>query len=273
MMKVNKMIVSTLAVLILLVGVAVPLIGMMANTTGEPVYSDNSSYDYKMAKSTNLTSAITIEKTADGYTYNGSAPASGTAVVSNTMTFAFTTAPTIVYVSGGTAGSSAVAWSTGDKLVFSGTSWTFTPGADSESPALSGTFKWIYYPDDSGTYVKASGGVNVDDRSEIVTYGALSTTKRCVTTGTLTSLSVLYGVSVDESTAVTVTSEESGYTNAVTSVMVGNATVAQNLIVPLQYTSDMEASTLTGLVGIIPVILIAALIMGVVFRVVLNKED
>lgn len=272
-MNIAKIMVSVLAVVIMLMAVAIPIISTMSENTGTPEYEDNATYDYKMAKSTKLTSAITIAKTADGYTVNGAAATSGTAVVADTIAIQITTGVGWLYTDGETTTMSQTAWTTGDTLVFNANSWTYTPDDDSEASAASGTFSWIYYPDTSGTYVKATTGVYVDSDSEIVTYGLLSTTKQCVTTGTIDDLEILYANGVIGGTAITVDSTESDYTNSVTSVKVGNATVGQNLIVPLKYTSDIEPSLTTNLVNIIPVILVAALIIGIVYAALLRRSE
>lgn len=272
-MKVIKVMMPVVATIILLMAVALPLISTMSENTSDPEYSDNESYDYKMAKSTKLSSAVTIEKTADAYTLNGTAMTSGQAVVASSVVVAVTTGVGFLYTDGETTTMSQTAWTTGDKLVFNGNAWTYTPAQASEASAASGTFDWIFYPDSTGEYVKTTSAVYVDDNSEVVTYGLLSTTKQCVTTGTVSGLSVLYGNGVSSSTAVTITSEETDYTNTLSSVKVGNGTVTQNMIVPLEYTSDMTPTLTTSIVEIIPVVLVVALLIGIIAAVLIKRTE
>ena len=139
--------------------------------------------------------------------------------------------------------------------------------------AVSGTFSWIYYPDSSGTYVKSSGPVYMDSNAQIVTVGFVSTTKQLVTTGTVSGLTILYGNAAQLGSSITITSEKTDYTNTLTSVMVGNATVGQTLIVPVDYTSDIEPSITTSLVGLIPLVLVVALLVGIVYHALLRREE
>lgn len=278
MMKTSQLIAAVLGVVILLCGVVVPLIAHMNETTGDPVYSDNESYAAKMAKATSLGSAITLEKTADGVTVNGTATTSYTIVSSSIAINIGSTAVSWIHTNGADAATTGnLNWSTGDTLTFTGTAWTLTPAQNSETTAASGTFSWIFYPSDDGAYIRANtestGAVNVDDGAEVVAFGFLSTTKQCVLTGTVASLSILYGAASTAGSSIAISSEESGYTNSLESVIVGNATHALQVIVPLQYTSGMNASIVTTLVGILPVLIIAALIISIGYKIVSERGE
>lgn len=275
-MKTSQLIAAVLGVVILLCGVVVPLIAHMNETTGDPVYSDNESYATRMAKATSLGSAITLEKTADGVTANGVAKTDYVIVASSIAVNVGSTAVIWIHT-GETTTTGTLSWTTGDKLVFNGSAWTLTPAQDSQTTAASGTFSWIFYPSNDGVYIRANtestGAVNVDDGAEVVAFGFLSTTKQCVLTGTVASLSILYGASSVAGSSIAISSEESGYTNSLESVMVGNATHALQVIVPLQYTSGMNASIVTTLVGILPVLIIAALVISIGYRIVSERGD
>ena len=272
MKGVNATIMSTVAVLILLLAVAIPVIGMMSENTGDPVYSQNEGD--RMAKATSLASPITVAKTADGVTVNGTATTSYTIVSSSIAINVGSSAVSWIHTNGADAATTGnLNWSTGDTLTFTGTSWSLTPAAGSSMTAVSGTFSWIYYPDSNGTYVKSSGPVFVDSNAQIVTVGFVSTTKQLVTTGTVSGLTVLYGNASQLGSAIVITSEKTDYTNTLTSVMVGNATVGQTLIVPVDYTSDIEPSITTSLVGLIPLVLVVALLVGIVYHALLRREE
>lgn len=276
MMKTSQLIAAVLGVVILLCGVVVPLIAHMNETTGDPVYSDNESYAAKMAKATSLGSAITLEKTADGVTANGVATTDYVIVASSIAVNVGSTAVNWIHT-GETTTTGTLSWTTGDKLIFNGTAWTLTPAQGSETTAASGTFSWIFYPSNDGAYIRANtestGAVNVDDGAEVVAFGFLSTTKQCVLTGTVASLSILYGAASTAGSSIAISSEESGYTNSLESVTVGNATHALQVIVPLQYTSGMNASIVTTLVGILPVLIIAALIISIGYKIVSERGE
>lgn len=276
MMKTSQLIAAVLGVVILLCGVVVPLIAHMNETTGDPVYSDNESYAAKMAKATSLGSAITLEKTADGVTANGVATTDYVIVASSIAVNVGSTAVNWIHT-GETTTTGTLSWTTGDKLIFNGSAWTLTPAQGSATTAASGTFSWIFYPSDDGAYIRANtestGAVNVDDGAEVVAFGFLSTTKQCVLTGTVASLSILYGAASTAGASIAISSEESGYTNSLESVMVGNATHALQVIVPLQYTSGMNASIVTTLVGILPVLIIAALVISIGYRIVSERGE
>lgn len=275
-MKTSQLIAAVLGVVILLCGVVVPLIAHMNETTGDPVYSDNESYAARMAKATSLGSAITLEKTADGVTANGVATTDYVIVASSIAVNVGATAVLWIHT-GETTTTGTLSWTTGDKLIFSGSAWTLTPAQSSETTAASGTFSWIFYPSDDGAYIRANtestGAVYVDDGAEVVACGFLSTTKQCVLTGTVASLSILYGAASIAGATISIDSEESGYTNSLESVMVGNATHALQVIVPLQYTSGMNASIVTTLVGILPVLIIAALVISIGYRIVSERGE
>lgn len=276
MMKTSQLIAAVLGVVILLCGVVVPLIAHMNETTGDPVYSDNESYAAKMAKATSLGSAITLEKTADGVTANGVATTDYVIVASSIAVNVGATAVVWIHT-GETTTTGTLSWTTGDKLIFNGSAWTLTPAQNSETIAASGTFSWIFYPSDDGAYIRANtestGAVYVDDNAEVVACGFLSTTKQCVLTGTVNGLSILYGAASIAGASIAISSEESGYTNSLESVMVGNATHALQVIVPLQYTSGMNASIVTTLVGILPVLIIAALVISIGYKIVSERAD
>lgn len=278
MMKTSQLIAAVLGVVILLCGVVVPLIAHMNETTGDPVYSDNESYAARMAKATSLGSAITLEKTADGVTANGVATTDYVIVASSIAVNVGSTAVNWIHTNGtDPATTGNLSWTTGDKLVFNGSAWTLTPAQSSETTAASGTFSWIFYPSVDGAYIRANtestGAVNVDDGAEVVACGFLSTTKQCVLTGTVAGLSILYGAASTAGASIAITSEESGYTNSLESVMVGNATHALQVIVPLQYTSGMNPSIVTTLVGILPVLIIAALIISIGYKIVSERGE
>ena len=272
MKGVNTTIMTTVAVLILLLAVAIPVIGLMSENTGDPVYSQNEGD--RMAKATSLSSPITLAKTADGVTVNGTASTSYTIVSSSIAINVGATAVSWIHTNGADAATTGnLSWTTGDTLAFTGTTWSLTPGQGSSTTAASGTFSWIYYPDSSGTYVKSSGPVYVDSNAQIVTVGFLSTTKQIVTAGTVSGLTALYGNASALGNAITITSERTDYTNTLTSVMVGNATVGQTLIVPVDYTSDMEPTITTSLVGLIPLVLVVALLVGIVYHTLMRREE
>lgn len=276
MMKTSQLIAAVLGVVILLCGVVVPLIAHMNETTGDPVYSDNESYASRMTKATSLGSAITLEKTADGVTANGTATTDYVIVASSIAVNVGATNVLWIHT-GETTTTGSLPWTTGDKLIFNGSAWALTPAQNSETTAASGTFSWIFYPSDDGAYIRANtestGAVNVDDRAEVVAVGFLSTTKQCVVTGTVASLSILYGAANTAGSTISIDSEESGYTNALSSVMVGNATHSLQVIVPLQYTSGMNPGIVTTLVGILPVLIIAALIISIGYKIVSDRGD
>lgn len=275
-MKTSQLIAAVLGVVILLCGVVVPLIAHMNETTGDPVYSDNESYAARMAKATSLGSAITLEKTADGVTANG-VETTDYVIVASSIAVNVGATNVLWIHTGETTTTGSLPWTTGDKLIFNGSAWTLTPAQDSETTAASGTFSWIFYPSDDGTYIRANtestGAVYVDDGAEVVAYGFLSTTKQCVLTGTVASMSILYGAANTAGASIVINSEESGYTNSLESVMVGNATHTQQVIVPLQYTSGMNASIVTTLVGILPVLIIAALVISIGYRIVSERGE
>ena len=272
MKGVNTTMMSTVAVLILLLAVALPVIGLMSENTGEPVYSQNDGD--RMAKATSLASPITLAKTADGVTVNGSASTSYTIVSSSIAINVGTTAVSWIHTNGADAATTGnLNWSEGDVLTFTGTTWTLTPAEGSSITAVSGSFSWIYYPDASGTFVKSTGPVYIDSNKEFVTVGFLSTTKMMVTTGTVSGLTALYGNASQLGNTIFINSEKTDYTNTVTSVMAGNATVGQTMIVPVDYTSDMEQGILSNIVGLIPVILVVALLVGIVYHALLRREE
>lgn len=276
-MKTSQLIAAVLGVVILLCGVVIPLIAHMNATTGEAVYSDNESYTAKMAKATSLGSAITLENTADGVTANGEVTTSYVIVSSSIAVNVGNTNTLWIRTGESSTTTGTLPWTTGDKLVFNGSSWTLTPGEGSETVAASGTFSWIFYPNDEGTYIwantESTGAVNVDDRAEVVAFGFLSTTKQCVVTGTVASLSILYGAANTAGSSIAIDSEDSGYTNALSSVIVGNATHSLQVIVPLQYTSGMNPGIVSTLVGILPVLLVAALVVGIGYRIVSERAE
>ena len=277
-MKTTQMIASILGVIILLMAVAVPLIANMEANTGSPVMTDNQAYEYKMAKATSLSSAITLEKTADGVTADGVATTAYVIVTDSIAVNVAATGTNWIHTNGDNPTTTGnLAWTTGDKLVFNGNTWNLTPAQGSETVAASGTFSWIYFPSDSGKYIKANtestGAVKVDRGAVVVTVGFLSTTKQCVTTGTIASLSVLYGNANTAGNAIVIDAEKDGYTYDLTSVTVGTATHSQQVIVPLQYTSDIAPTITTTLVGIMPVLLIAALVIGIGYRIIASRME
>lgn len=269
-MKLTNMILSTIAVLILLMAVAIPIIGSMQNSTMTPVYSDNEIGEgsYKMAKATTWT--FSAEKAAGGATSGGEQIPVGFVIVSDTFSCQVTSSGLMCQA----MSSDRLSQVAPDTLTISGNRWTMYD--ESDDLTYTNTFSWIFYPSEAGTYMKAVAPVNVDDRSEIVTYGYSTAEGRAVLKGSIASgMSVVFSSYAVTNMAVNAT--ESGYTNVLESVSfhTGNSTDVtdtNNLIVPIKYTTDMTSdNVLSSIVSFIPVILVVALLIGIVGQVVFKR--
>lgn len=267
-MKIASTIVGVTAVLILLMAVALPIITDMQQSSTDPIYSDNASEGYKMSKSN--TGSIVVTKTSDGVTAGGSAVSSGYAIVSSSMALQVTSSGFTVIASGLVQACNTQ----GDTMTISGSSWSLAYTADTAQTA-SGSFSWIFIPNDSGTYLNATAPVFVDDDSEIVVYGTAANSGRLVAKGTIDGgLSTVFKYTSGTAT-YSVSSEETGYSNtlnSVTATLQGSTATFTSMIVPVEYTTGYEESTMSTLVGIIPVILVTALIIAVVARVLPEME-
>lgn len=279
-MNLVKMLTMTVVTIVLLCVVVIPITASMSEQTEEKVYSDNESYAYKMAKGTSYTG--TIAKTSDGFTLGGTAVSSELLIVSSTAAFRIydnsgtmtadflykKTDSTYGYINGG-------AMAAGSTLVFNNATWTYTPaeGSTVQTAPVSYSFDWVFYPSETGSYIRTSQPVNVDSGKEFVSFSFVGS--HSVVGGSLTDRTVLY--KSDSSRDPTVAYEASGYTNTLTSVKITNGgseySQSANLIVPLEYTSDVQQTIVTTLVTIIPVLLVVSLIVAIVMAVISKKED
>lgn len=270
----------TVVTIVLLCAVVIPITSSMSNQTEERVYSDNESYAYRMAQGKSYTG--TIAKTADGFTLGGTAVSTELLIVSSTAAFRIyensgsmaadflykKTDSTYGYINGG-------AMAAGSTLAFSNSTWTYTPaeGSTVQTTAVSYSFDWVFYPSETGSYIRTSQPVNVDSGKEFISFSFVGS--HSVVGGSLTDRTVLY--KSDSSRDPTVVYEASGYTNTLTSVKITNGgseySQSANLIVPLEYTSDMKQTIVTTLVTIIPVLLIVALIVALAMTVISKRED
>lgn len=266
--------------IVLLCAVVIPITASMAENTEEKVYSDNETFSYKMAKGTSYSG--TIAKTADGFTLGGTAVSSELLLISSTAAFRIydnsgtmtadflykKTDTTFGYINGG-------AMAEGSTLVFNKTTWTYTPAENStvQTTPVSASYDWIYFPSETGSYIRTSQPVNVDSGKEFISFSF--TGSHSVVGGTLTDRTVLY--KSDSSRDPTVAYEASGYTNNLTSCKITNGgseySQSSNLIVPLEYTSGVQQTIVTTLVTIIPVLLIVALIVALVMAVISKREE
>lgn len=269
-MKIVQVIAGTLAALILLMAVAVPIIANMEENTADPVYSDNAVGDgYKMAKSS--TASIVVAKTSDGVTAGGSAASTGYAIVSSSMALTVTSTGFTVISSGLVQACNTA----GDTMTISGSSWSLAyTDSDSASQTATGTFSWIYLPDTSGEYVNTSAPVFVDDDSEIVIYGTAANSGRLVAKGTIESGMDTVFKYTSATATYSISSEESEYTNtlsSVTATLSGSTSSFTTFIVPVEYTSDLQPSLTTSLVSLTPVILVVALLIGIIGATLVKK--
>lgn len=270
-MKIANTIIGVTAVLILLMAVAVPIITDMQQSSTDPVYSENATGDgYLMSK--NSTGSIVVTKTSDGVTAGGEAVTTGYAIVTSSMVLQVTSSGFTVVSSGLVQACNTAT----DAMTISGSSWSLAyTDSDSAAQTATGTFSWIYLPDEDGTYLNATAPVFVDGDSEIVVYGTAANAGRLVAKGTIDGgLSTVFKYTSGTAT-YSVSSEETDYTNtlnSVTATLQGSTATFTSMIVPVEYTTGYEESTMSSLVGIIPVILITALIVAIVARVLPNLE-
>lgn len=281
-MNIVKLTMGAVIAIVLIMVLVVPITGEMAKNTGTPTYSENSDYNYKMAYDTKSTANIV--RTADGFTVNGTAVTSSYMIMTDTVTLqilagsgSVTGANCLIKTGENTVQFMALAaMAEGTSLRFSGSSWTYTPASGSTvvTSAVTSPFSWVFYPDENGDYIRCSQPVKVDSSAKIAAFGFTSVTGHSVSYGTVSDLAVVYTSDGTNTAKVTYTAD--GYTNNVTDVTVihsgSETSQGANLIVPLQYTSGMEDSITTTLVMIIPVLLIASLVIGIVIRVLNNRD-
>lgn len=279
-MNIIKMLTMTVVTIVLLCAVVIPITSSMAQETEEKVYSNNETYSYRMARGTSYSG--TIAKTDSGFTLGGTAVSSELLIVSSTAAFRIydnsgtmtadflykKTDSTFGYINGGAMGA-------GSTLVFNKTTWAYTPaeGSTVQTAPVSYSFDWVFYPSETGSYIRTSQPVNVDSGREFISFSFVGS--HSVVGGSLTDRTVIY--KSDSSRDPTVVYEASGYTNTLTSVKITNGgseySQSANLIVPLEYTSDVQQTIVTTLVTIIPVLLIVALLVAVVIGVISKRED
>ena len=281
-MNIAKTIAGVLAAVILLMAVALPIIDSLDEGASTRVYSENAVGEgaFKMAKAGSAPQTFTYVMGTDGSTLNGSPVAPGHLIVTDTLYMKIGDdnhllveaihegAPTLINCQ-----------TDGDTLVVSGNTWTITKTAVSEEGLTnaSGTFSWIFYPSDTGTYLRTSAPVYVDDSGEIVSFGHTAAEGRAILKGTISrGMEVVMDYYKVTNISISSTDTDTG-SNTLNSITfkAGSSTVTNtaNLIVPLEYTSGFEKGIVNSLVGLIPVILVVALLVGIVYTALLRREE
>lgn len=279
---------AVLAGVILLMAVVIPITGAMGQLSETPVHSDNEMEegDYKMAYANALPSSgtIVISDTAEGVTLKvGSGAAEllteRRAVITDTCMV--TASPGLseavaIYMNDGSFHNFFVTGD-GDSITFSRSTWTINKVAEEKSPqTITGTYSWIYYPDADGEYLHASAPVYVDSGKTIVAGGAIYGSEgRAVLRGTLANMAVLYSY-YDNARISGIDYEEDDRTNVLNSITVisgADSHTFTDFIVPLEYTSGAETSIASSLVFLVPVLLAASLLIGIVYRFVIDRRE
>lgn len=280
-MKAANTIVGVLMVLILLMAVAVPIISEMETQAEDPVYSQNSVGSGKlMEKSTSL--SLVLAKTESGITAGGTAVSSGYTIVSSSLIGTVTDAGSlaVVYKADNTVAYHIMS-NVGSTLTFSGSSWTLDSSAtvDEVSTDLdaTSTFSYVFHEDADGDWLRTTAPVFVDGDSTFYAYGFTRDTGRLLASGTIDSgLTAVFNY-YNNSPTFTIGATETDYTNTLNTVSLATSGGASgsltDFIVPVDYTTGYSASIVSTLIGIMPVILLAALVTAVVFRMIAKRED
>lgn len=277
---------AVLAGIILLMAVVIPITGAMGQLSEKPVHSENAleTGDYMMTYKNALPASgtIVISDTEDGVTMKvGSAAAQAIPetriIITDTCLLTILSGSAVtVYESDGSF-HNVITTADGDSITFSRSTWTIkhTPEGGSQQ-TVRGTFSWIYYPDDDGEYLHANAPVYVDSGEEIVAGGATyNGSGRTLLRGTLADMDVVYSF-YGNASVTEVSYEKQDRTNVLNSISVvagGTSTTLTDFIVPLEYTSGAEASVASSLVFLVPVLLAAALIIGIVYRFVIDRRE
>lgn len=277
---------TVLAAVIIMMAVVLPITSAMGALTQDPEHSDNEirEGDYRMALSTSLTSKqkIVIADTAEGVTFKlGSAAAqtvSATrAVIGDTILITISPNAAVTIYEMDDSFSHIITTVDGDTITLAGNTWTIVHTPEGQSAqTIKGTFKWLYFPSETGEYLHANAPVFVDKGSEILAGGATySSGARTVVRGTLDHMEVVYSY-YDNARNAQANYEPSGYTNSLASVSVlagGSYVTLTDFIVPFEYTSGMSESLVSTLVFLIPLIMVAALIVAVCYMYVIDRRE
>lgn len=278
-MKIANTILGVVVVVILLMAVAIPIISDMQEQSAEPVYSDNATGSGKlMAKDTSL--SLVLAKTESGVTAGGTAVAAGYTIVSSSLIAQVTEAGNLamIYKAGGSVSMHTMA-NAGSTLTFSGSSWTLDSSTTADETTTdvdaTATFTYVFHESATGKWLKTTAPVFADGGSTIYTYGFELSTGRLLASGTINGgLTPVFNY-YNNSPSFTVSAEETDYTFTLNSIGLttsgGGSATLTNVIVPVEYTSGYTENTLSSIIGIIPILLLTALIIGVVYRVIINK--
>lgn len=284
-----KLAVSAIVGVILLMALAVPIFSVAAESSSSPVYGDNETYIEKMARGTSYRGTITVDVAGEGasddvYMLNGTAMTTSKIFVTDKILIEIRPASNVsnhVVLLDATAATEGAQrahfnMNAGDKITFSGNTVKITAGSGSSTAPRTVSYSWIYYSNDNGEYIRAAVSAQpyIDSNTPFIAFDSSGTTAGSyVSNGTLESPNILYST-VPYTISTTYVAD--GYSNRITGVNVtyeGTTVEAANIIVPVEYTVDLEPSMISSILGVVPILLAVGIILSVVAIIYQRGSD
>lgn len=287
--KIVTITITAVVTIILLAGVLVPILDDAEESF--TTVGDNEGGLYKVSTE-NV--PITFAYTSDGYTLNGTVIDSDYTSTSQMMIVSDKFIAATNPLNGARAiyfATPGQTFKTISSLTCENGSITYTSGTTDTT--LDVGYSWIAYPANEGSYMYAGNlsKVNVDSKSDVIvgylgpTYhtgesnlstiimakGNLST----ITPGAYTGTNYTESAGSINATYVEGTPNEltPSYGISVSSSDLAFTATTPNVFVPIQYHYYAESSDdMSGLLGVIPVLILVAIIMGVVVLVISKRE-